>query len=108
MQTSKGLRCSQAKGLGVDSKVYRASAVCRQVSSSKRAGFGRRHQVARTDTATQETRTQSPASWSPWGFFGKRKQQQLEQQLSTVSEAELWQLLEAEQTGELILINTAL
>lgn len=88
----------------MDSKVSRATAVCRLACSSKRAGLGRRQQVARTDTATQDAQAQSHASWSPWGFFGKRKQQQLEQQLSTVSEAELWQLLEAEQTGDLSLI----
>jgi hypothetical protein len=88
----------------VESRVHRATALCRhpEVCSSSRARLGHRHQVARTDTATQETQATAQASWSPWGFFGKRKEQQLEQQLSTVSEAELWQLLEAEQTGALM------
>jgi hypothetical protein len=66
--------------------------------------------VATTDTATQ-TEAQQKSSWSPWKvlspFGNKQKRQQPEQQqLHTISEAELWNMLEAEQEGKLPLIIT--
>jgi hypothetical protein len=63
-----------------------------------------RVQVATTETVRQ-TEAQQRSSWSPWKvlspFGNKQKRQQAEQQqLQTVSEAELWNMLEAEQEGE--------
>lgn len=70
-----------------------------------------RLQVASTETVTQ-TQTQQPksTSWAPWKVlnpFGSKTQKQKQEAIPTISEAELWQLLEAEQTVPLVVIFSA-
>lgn len=70
-----------------------------------------RVQVASTETVTQ-TQTQQPksTSWAPWKVlnpFGGKTQKQKQEAIPTISEAELWQLLEAEQTVPLVVIFSA-
>lgn len=67
--------------------------------------------MASTETVTQ-TQTQQPksTSWAPWKVlnpFGRRQPKQQQEAIPTISEAEMWQLLEAEQTVPLVVIFSA-
>jgi hypothetical protein len=104
MQSTASLRGNHVRCLG------RRPHVCCQLgarpgtlASAKHNRPGVRVQVATTQTVTAETQKQQ-ASWSPWTVlnpFQRSKQtQQQPVQVDTISEAEMWQLLEAEQQGK--------